>query len=563
MDQVFGDGSVGEVWFAFRGDSRFSGGMKVSHPVLSCAQGASWEKHLLDGDEKREWEAMRRAGCAIGFGVLEDWRETGLSLEGESVLVLVGKGHNGGDALIAVTEIFRKVSSVRIAVLFTSGERSLRPLVARAWRELQGVAGVFVRSDTLPLGGDIADWLEARLGRTAWAVCLDGVLGLRFKPPLRPGLEALLRWINGRADVVLRGAVDLPSGVGDLSAAEPFRADFTYMPGFVKFPLLTSAVERWAGRLRYLDLGFFEDSEPAGTDSVRGDSQQMERRVIQPAILRPLLGLRDPLGHKVDHGHLFLVGGCRTLAGAILMSVLAAVRSGVGLVTAFVPQSLAPAFAARAPEAMWVPCPETPGGGLAMETLGFFQEQASHASAMVLGPGLGKEPETHALAREILKQTTCPVLLDADGLTSELVEAAVSRAGDDRLVLTPHGGEFVRVSGMDFKRFGESGLLTYARQCGAVLVFKGPPFTRVTDGRALWYALNGGPVLARGGSGDVLSGLIGGFLAGRRQEPLLETVSRAVFWQGDAADNLAREQGVVSVVATDLIRFLGKTLIKQ
>ena len=150
----------------------------------------------------------------------------------------------------------------------------------------------------------------------------------------------------------------------------------------------------------------------------------------------------------------------------------------------------------------------------------------------------------------------------SSGLTSELVETAVSRAGDSRLVLTPHAGEFARVAGMDFKRFGESGLVSYARQCGAVLVFKGPPFTRITDGCVLWYALNGGPVLARGGSGDVLSGLIGGLLAGRRKEPLLETVSRAVFWQGEAADRLAREQGAVSVAATDLIYLLGKVLRK-
>ncbi len=535
--------------------------MKITHPALSCEQGAVWERLVLGSDEKREWSAMRRAGCSIGRGVLEDWLETGFSLEHHSVLVLCGKGHNGGDALLAAREIFGQVPSIRIRVLFTEGERTLRPLTARAWRELRESAGDLVGYETLPSDGEIDEWLEGRLGVICWAICLDGVLGMGFKPPVRSRLDGLLRWVNRKGRIVLRAAVDLPSGVGDRSAEEPFRADFTYMPGIFKLPSVVPALEGWTGRLRYIDLSFFDQHEPDGVAAVAGDNQDFERRVIQPAILRPLLGLRNPLAHKMAYGHLMLVGGSLTLPGAILMSVLAALRSGVGLVTAFVPQSLAASFAARVPEAMWVPCPETPDGGLAMETLGLFRERVSRASALVLGPGIGRGPETHCLAKEIIKETPGPILLDADGLTRDLIAAASVPERDGALVLTPHGGEFSRIAGMDFRRVGEPGLVEFARRRNVVVVLKGPPVTRITDGRVLWYALNGGPVLARGGSGDILSGLIGGLLAGSQSRgTLMETASRGVCWQGLAADALARERGVVAVSATDLIECLGGVL---
>ncbi len=536
------------------------GRMKITHPALSCEQGAAWERFVLGRDEKSEWAAMRRAGCSIGRGVLEDWLETGFSLEHQSVLVMCGKGHNGGDALLAAKEIFGQVPSVRIQVLFTEGERTLRPLTARAWRELRESAGDSVGYETLPSDGEIDEWLEGRLGAIRWAVCLDGVLGMGFKPPVRSRLDRLIRWVNGRARIVLRAAVDLPSGVGDRAAEMPFRADFTYMPGIFKLPSVVPALEKWTGRLRYLDLAFFDQQEPDCAEAVPGESSDIERRVIEPAILRPLLGLRDPLAHKMAYGHLMLVGGSLALPGAILMSVLAALRSGVGLVTAFVPQSLMAAFAARVPEAMWVPCPETPDGGLAMETLGLFRERVSRASALVLGPGLGRGSETHSLAAEIIKGAPGPILLDADGLTRDLVAAAAVPEREGSLVLTPHGGEFSRIAGMDFGSVGESGLVEFARRRNAVVVLKGPPVTRITDGRSLWYSLNGGPVLARGGSGDLLSGLIGGLLAATQSGAPLETVSRGVYWQGSAADALARERGVVAVAATDLIECLGGVL---
>jgi NAD(P)H-hydrate epimerase len=233
------------------------------------------------------------------------------------------------------------------------------------------------------------------------------------------------------------------------------------------------------------------------------------------------------------------------------MSVLAALRSGVGLVTAFVPESLAHAFAARAPEAMWVGWPETPDGGLALEGLHLLRERLPRASALAIGPGMAREPETLALVTEIVKTVKQPVLLDADALQPEIVRAAKTA-----LVLTPHAGEFARLAGPKAK--GVPDLRAFARRHRCTVVLKGP-ITRVSNGAEVYHSFFGGPVLARGGSGDVLAGLTGGLLAQSPQDPLL-AAARGAVWHGIAADFLARAHGQTAVQTTQLLDYLDEAI---
>ncbi len=530
---------------------------KVMHPVLSCAEAMEWEKSLLAGEEKKEWRAMSSAGRKIGRAVLEDWRETRGQGTVANILVFAGKGHNAGDALIAAEEILRRHDSLRVAVVFVTGEIPNRPLVRRAWRNLQHAARERVEASALPADDSAGDWLEAKFGGIEWDVCIDGILGMQFRPPLRAPLDGVIGWVNRHPGIVLRAAVDLPSGIGDESAEEPFRADFTYMPGTVKRPVFLPDSAQWTGRLRYLDIGFFEQSgDLVATASGSGESgADIERKFVCPEILQPLFRLRDPLKHKKNYGHLFLLGGSRAMPGAVLMSVMAALRSGVGLVTGFVPESLVSAFAARVPEAMWVPLPETPEGGLSLNGLDHVLDHRFRPDALVLGPGMGTASETHSMAGGILAGIACPVLLDADGLTVDLVDAAAARQVEAPVLLTPHPGEFARVSGGTFAENGEEGLLEFCREKGVVAALKGPPFTRVTDGKVLLYCTTGGPVLARGGSGDVLSGLLGGLLAQGAGDPV-EVAATGVFWHGAAADALARARGSTAVTVTGLLEFL-------
>lgn len=494
-----------------------------SHPILTCAAAAAWEAQRLGGDPDREWAAMCAAGRGVAAGIRQDSRETDRWPRAPHLLVLAGKGHNAGDAFLAAAALLGDDPAARVNVALLFGAAARRPLAARAWRDLAIHAGPRLRVlrhedlNTLPP----AD------------VVIDGGFGFSYRPPLPAAARDWLKAINARP-AGLRAAVDLPTGWADPDA---FRADFTYATGIIKTPLLDLPA---AGRLRYIDLGFF----PAGAE----EPTDVGERVLLPGpLLRAAGARRDPTSDKRSHGHVLLVGGSRRYPGAILLAAHAALRSGAGLVSAAVPASLAPAYAAQVPEVMWLACPETDEGGLSLDGGVGIREIARRATAWLLGPGLGEEPETLALTEDLVKHATLPVVLDANALVPVVVAA-----GRAPRVLTPHAGEYRRIA-------GEADLADYARP-ERVTILKGP-VTRLSAGAATYRALGGGPVLARGGSGDVLAGLVAGRVA-QTPDDLLGAAAIAVAWHGAAADRLARRRGQVAVRTLDLVVELGPVLRK-
>lgn len=515
------------------------------HPVLSCADAFAWEQKQLGEDEARAWEAMSNAGRALGAAVLRDAEETGGFAGAGQVLVLCGPGHNGGDALIALRVVLNERPDFTACVFVVPGFAALRPLVRRALHELWASAGERVSYRCVSGAADGTDsaWVQNWLDRQSFDLCLDGLYGMRFTPPFRPPGDWLIAAINQHPAIRLRVAVDLPSGMGDASVAQPFRADFSYATGIAKWPLFEPANRPSVGRVRYLDIGFFAGEQP-----------EADLRLITSDVLAPLRRLREASVDKRTFGHVFVIGGSRGMPGAALLAVESALLSGVGLVTAFVPESLAPGFAARLPEAMWVPMPETLEGGLALEGRGSVIARAARCTGLLAGPGLGRERETLALVGELIKAIDVPVVLDADALQPEVV-AARGSAGESPLVLTPHHGEFQRVA--ETKEVSDEILLEAAQRLRAVLALKGAP-TRVCDGTTVALSPFGGPVLARGGSGDVLAGLIAGQLA--QGTDAFAAAARGVVWHGLAADRLARRNGQTSNRVSRLCDHLGPVL---
>ena len=523
-----------------------------SHPILNCAAAKAHEAALLR-DEAAEWDAMQCAGRAVARHLAADAREIGGLPADARMLVLAGKGHNGGDALLAAATLLADLPAARVDVLLVFGAESLRPLARRSLVALHADGGVRVREVTVA---------ELKREFASYDVCLDGVFGFQFRPPLDDAAAELLAWVNTHPRIRLRAAVDLPSGLGDLGNGKTvFRADFTYCTGIVKTPVVAPANAAYVGRARYLDLGFFR-SESCGPGALteqtarefpsRGVGAPCPQEelspspcVLLPTILRPLAALRPARSDKRTYGHLVVVGGSRDYPGAVLMTVQAALRSGVGLLTACVPERLVPEYAAKFPEAMWVGWSENSAGGLSLAAAELIAEKTTRATALVLGPGLGAAPETLAAATAILRNTqnTLPVLLDADALRPEIVAAAV--AAGHPLIGTPHAGEWARIAA------------AWPRE--AVLVAKGAP-TRVVAGGVTAYSFHGGPVLARGGSGDLLAGLIGGLLAQASGELWL-AAARGALWHGRAADLLARDKGQVAVQTTQLLDYLRPALL--
>lgn len=498
-----------------------------SHPVLTCTEARAWEKARLT-DEALEWSAMQTAGTKVALSILDDFREIGGFPARGRILVLAGKGHNGGDALLAARLILADRPDATVVVVLAFGPEELRPLAGRALDWLRQQAPERMKIQPLEAALDTGQ---------QYALCLDGIFGFQFRPPMDPASARLINRVNKHPGIRLRAAVDLPSGVGLTSATEPFRADFTYATGSVKYPVLSPRNAGVVGRLRYLDIGLLqEDSAPDATE-----------RVLLPSLLQPLAGLRASQSDKRTYGHLLLVGGSLSYPGAVVLAARAALRSGAGLVTAFVPEALAPEYAARHPEVMWVGCPVTAQGGLASGAAALVRARSAKATALLIGPGLGAEAETVSLAAQLAGEAKVPLVLDADALRPEVVACV----RDKPFIGTPHAGEFDRIAPALFT----DGNFT-ARQ--GVLVLKGP-LTRVTDGKTIYHSPFGGPVLARGGSGDILAGLIGGLLAQSPAHPGL-AACQGVVWHGRAADLLARSRGQVAIETSEILEQLGPAL---
>lgn len=519
--------------------------MKVlpyAHPVLSCEQGKQHESGVL-ADEAAEWSAMRQAGAGIARCIMRDFQELRPLPDHLSILALVGKGHNGGDALLACGELLAKFPRARVDLILTASTDDLKPLTARA---LQGLEGR-VTQHQLETGSavQIAELLDEISGGRGFHVCIDGLLGMNFQPPLRSPLDALIEAVNDYEEIDMRVAVDLPTGIGDAKAELQFQADFSYATGIAKKPLFEGLAE--CGRVRYIDLGFFDDSFETAFDTAES--------ILTPRVLRPLNKLRPASADKRQFGHLFIVGGSAYMPGALLMSVKSAVRSGVGLVTAFVPESVASSLSAQVPEAMWVPWPETSNGTLSPRALPLLMDRIKQASAVLIGPGLGYDRNTEMLAMEVATKVELPVVLDADALRSRVIEVAPKRkSSSGKIIITPHMGEFMRVAKISEPDYSPETLLAFSKIYRVITVLKGSN-TRLCDGESILYNTTGGPVLSRGGSGDLLSGIIGGMVSQNNSEEQI-AVARGVMLHGLAAQRLARAKGQIMVHTSQLLDYL-------
>jgi ADP-dependent NAD(P)H-hydrate dehydratase / NAD(P)H-hydrate epimerase len=514
-----------------------------SHPVMDCVAAKAWESGILL-DEAAAWAAMQQAGTAVATAIEEDFEEIGGLPEAARILVLVGKGHNGGDALLAARALLQHRPRAEAIVVLGFGQKGLRPLAGRALDSLQRDASARIR---------VGSAAEGLASTQCYDLCLDGLFGFQFRAPMDVETAGLIEVVNAHAGIRFRAAVDLPSGAGEINAATIFRADFTYATGIVKQPVLSPEVASSVGRLRYLDLGFFnEEAVPAGSGAPKATNPAAEYMLTRD-ILAPLAALRASLTDKRAFGHLMFVGGSRSYPGAVVLAVRAALRSGVGLVTAFVPERLAPEYAARHPEAMWVGCPETNQGGLAEGTVDLIKVRLPRATALLMGPGMSAEPEVQRTMENIVRITNVPLVLDADALRPEVLAAT----GSSALICTPHAGEYQRLG-------GRAGLRPASAVGELVAVLKGP-LTRVvvasgqSETGPTYYSPFGGPVLARGGSGDLLAGLIGGLLAQQPADPLL-AACRGVVWHGRSADLLARKRGQVAVEISEILEQLGPAL---
>jgi hydroxyethylthiazole kinase-like uncharacterized protein yjeF len=488
---------------------------------------------------------MEAAGGAVAKFCLRRYSAT------ERVVVLCGKGNNGGDGFVAARVLAQAGWLVRVVLLGRIADPNGE--AAAALRRLRGeVSSVDVVEvvDEEGLAGCGRMLADAGL-------VIDAVVGTGFKPPLR-GLAVSLRGIVEELAVPVV-AVDLPSGWDadsmEQTADGAFRADavvtFTAPKMAHVFGHLTRN-EKTGGVFGPVVVAGIGSPEEAVV-SQSGLSWAGASKVLAE---KP----RDVNSNKGKFGHVLVVGGSYGKAGAPAMASLACLRAGAGLVTAAVPKSIVDMVARIAPELMMAPLAEGAKGAVSFKNLDGAKLDAlvKKISVVAVGPGLSTEGDAPAFARQMVEKTTVPVVIDADALNA-FAGATKLLDGEGRvIVLTPHPGEMARLAGLTVKEVEADriGLArTFAMKHNLTLVLKGWRTLVAHPDGSIAVNTSGNPAMAKGGSGDILTGIVAAMLA-QFPNDIPRAVETAVYLHGLAADFAAHAMDERTVLATDTVTHL-------
>lgn len=468
-----------------------------------------------------------------GNRVVEFLAERFAPLNGQRIVVLCGKGNNGGDGMVIARQLYTRFSPAGMHVVVLAAEEEFKGDALANYRMLRACGCPILRE--VPA--------EARLA----TLVIDAVLGTGVSGAARGAMLDAIRTINTGFPLARVIAVDIPSGMptdsGD-PAGEAARADCTVTftapkPAQVLQPNCDSV-----GELVVRQIG-----SPAALYQDAGLS------LLEPSMFRRLLEPRPPSGHKGTFGHVLIVAGSRGKTGAAAMSGMGALHAGAGLVTVASSASAIPSIAGYAAELMTEPLPETPHGTIALNA--DLDKIAQGKTVIAMGPGLGRDQAIGELVRGVNATSEKPLVLDADAL----VDGINGPEGRIR-VITPHPGEMSRLVNQgtsDVQKDRIEIARGFAKERNVTVVLKGQRTLIAFPNGDIWINPTGTPAMGTGGTGDVLTGLISGFLAQFPKQPA-EAVGAAVYLHGLAGQIGAKATGEKSFVATDILRYLPKAM---
>jgi ADP-dependent NAD(P)H-hydrate dehydratase / NAD(P)H-hydrate epimerase len=459
----------------------------------------------------------RRAEALAGFDVA-------------SFVVMCGKGNNGGDGFVAARRLWNRGHAVVCYLTIDPGE--LKGDV-RTNYELTVRSGVSIRA----FSRETVDFGDAD-------VIIDALLGTGFIGDPRGAVAEAIQVSNSALVSIL--SVDVPSGLDATTGRASeicIRASETVTFGLAKVGLAQYPGRELAGEITVADI-----SLPRALLA----EDHFTCKWLTEADVQGEWHSRRPNAHKGDSGRVLLVAGSPGLTGAAAMSATAALRGGAGLVTVGVPKSLRDPMAVKLTEAMSLPLPETPDGALSPDALPPIHERLPNLDALAIGPGLGRDPSTGELVRALLRACSIPMVVDADGLN--LVAPVDGDTFPTHCVITPHPGEMARLLDTTVDEV-EADRLECAREAskrfGCVVVLKGPATVIAAPDGQTAINSSGGPALATGGTGDVLTGLIAACLA-RGLAPY-EAAMAGVYLHGIAGEIAGERIGAPGAIAGDVI----------
>jgi NAD(P)H-hydrate epimerase len=475
---------------------------------------------------------MENAGRAVARVVLQEFPQA------KRVAIFAGGGNNGGDGFVVARHLMGE--GLDVTTYLATDPRKYKGDALTNLEALRRIGGKLVE-----LKGDFSVYEKAD-------AIIDALFGTGLDREVEGFYREVIEFINSQP--VPRVAVDLPSGLNadtGFPLGVSVRASVTVTFVLPKLGLAIYPGIDYAGRVYVVDITtpkFLEDGIPFELityDTVRG-------------ILKP----RHPNTHKGSFGHLLVVSGSPGKTGAATLVGLGALRVGTGLVTVGIPRSLNPIMEEKLTEAMTEPLPETGSGCLGRESVeAVLNIMSSRKTALAIGPGISTTEDTAEFLYEILRRATIPIVVDADGITLIARNLGVLREVKVPLILTPHPGEMSRLVGKTSEEIQRDRIgvaRDFSSMYNVYTVLKGARTVVSTPEGGVFINPTGNPGMASGGMGDVLSGVIGGFLA-QGYSPQ-DACVLGVFSHGLAGDLAAKKRGEAGIVAGDVAHLMPKAL---
>ncbi|GMR04534.1 MAG: NAD(P)H-hydrate dehydratase [Thermodesulfobacteriota bacterium] len=484
-------------------------------------------------------QLMENAGRAVAVFIGKEFFPAGFDKKRDlSVALVAGKGNNGGDAFVAARHLENMGIGADVFCLAAPGDyKGDAAINKKIWLEMGGELYPILTKKDLKKH-------DSRLLHSS--IIVDAIFGTGLNSEVKGIHAEVIEFINATGAKVV--SIDVPSGIdastGQVlgTAVKAFATVTMALPktGFFQFP-----GSLHAGRVEVADIGVPRELLV---------DEGIQWNITDPAYLRRVLKARERDSHKGTYGHVAVLSGSPGKTGAVFMAAAASMRAGAGLVTIGLPETLAPIMAAKTTEVMTHALPETADKTLGAESYDQVKALLSGKSAVVTGPGLGISAGVLRFMEKLLRGECPPLVIDADGLTVLAGHLSVVKESGKEIVLTPHPGEAARLLGVSVEdvqgdRFGAATELS--ETSGAVVVLKGA-YTVIAGKKGVCYINpTGNPGLATAGTGDVLAGMIGGFLA-QGHKPL-EAAVTAAYIHGLAADRVAEVSGEAGMTATDLL----------
>lgn len=482
------------------------------------------------------------------------------NLANTTIIVVAGKGNNGGDGFVVARHLFNRGAQVQVFLAAEPEKIKGDALInLNIWRKMgQKIFPIIKNTDTNLF----------RLALMKADLVIDGLYGTGFTGAVRDQMVTVIEAINASGKPVV--AIDIPSGLeADTGQANGpcIIAQHTVTFALPKLGLVLPAAKKYVGELHVADISIpavvtanttVEQNGKAGTGK---DSPGGFRYLITDRLVRDWWPRRIGSEHKGNFGRVLVIAGSRGMSGAAVMSAQAAARSGAGLVTLGVPAGIHDIAETKLTEVMTFPLPQNERGTLSIAALAEIMDRAANCDVLALGPGLGASDEIAELVKEILLNIKIPCVLDADGLNVLAGRTELLKAVQPDLVLTPHPGEMSRLTGRTTEQIQNDRLgITAAKaaQWGSVTVLKGAGTVVAGPDGTLFINNTGNPGMAAGGSGDVLTGIIAGLLA--QGMPALQAAAAGVYLHGLAGDAAALDKGMAGLLAGDILEQLPAVL---